>query len=558
MDLLDRLKEETTCYVTNDEALRKKYSRDASVFEMKPEIIAIPTDTDDIKSLVKFVAKEKKHDSSISLSVRAAGTCMSGGSLTQSILIQTDRLDKIKEVGKDYAIVQPGVYFRDFAEVIGRRDLKYPPFPSSWRLCTVGGIVANNTGGEMTLQYGKTEEFVEKLKVVLADGEEYEIKKLTPEELEKKTKLDNFEGEFYKKLFNLLEKNKETIEKSKPVVSKNSAGYNIWKIWDGKVFDLPKLFTGSQGTLGIITEITFRLVKKQNHKRLILVFLRDFDKVPLLVRMVSQYKPASFESFDHYTTKLAIKYFLEFGKSLKTNRLETLKLFLPDLLMAASKRIPKLTLMIQFEADTRAEVDESTRKLSYDLSLIKDISYKVAGRKEAEKYWAIRHDSFKLLKERVKGMYASPFIDDTVVPIEVLPQYFMEVYKILEKEKLLYTIAGHIGNGNFHIIPLMDLSKKEEREKIWDTNEKIFRLTWKYHGSNSGEHNDGLIRAPYLEDQFGKVVYKIFKDIKEIFDPEEILNPKKKIGVTREYAEKFMIAESPEMSAAYSAQTLAK
>ena len=558
MNLLDKLELETTCEVTDDDALREKYKRDASVFEMKPSLIAIPKNADDIKSLVKFAAKEKKNDPSISLSVRAGGTCMSGGSLTESILIQTDKLNKIIEVGDDYAIVEPGVYYRDFAKEIDKKDLKYPPFPSSWKLCTVAGIVSNNAGGEMTLQYGKTEEFVEKLKVILEDAEEYEIKKLTKEELDEKMRKNNFEGKFYKELFSLFEKNKEEIENSKPIVSKNSTGYNIWRIWNGTTFDLPKLFTGSQGTLGIITEITLRLVKKQKHKALVVVFLNDFEKVPLLVRIISQYNPMSFESFDHYTTRLALKYFYEFGKSIKTSFPQTLKLFLPDLIPAIKNKIPKLTLMVQFETDTQQEIDISIKKLSYDLSVIKDISYKITYKKESEKYWAIRHDSFKLLKERVKGMYACPFIDDTIVPIEVLPQYFLEVYKILEKEKLLYTIAGHIGNGNFHIIPLMDLSKKEERDKIWETNEKIFKLTWKYHGSISGEHNDGLIRSPYLKDQYGSSVYAIFRNIKEIFDPHGIFNPHKKIGVTKEYAEKFMIHERPEMNAAYSSQTLVK
>lgn len=556
--LLGKLSQEVGCEITDDDSIRKKFSRDASVFEMKPELVAFPKNVEEIKELVKFVTKEKKNNPTISIAVRAAGTCMSGGSLTQSILIQTDRLNKILRIGDDYAIVEPGVYYRDFAKEIDKRNLKYPPFPSSWKLCTIGGIVANNTGGEMTLQYGKTEDFVESLKVILSDGEEYEINKLTKEDLEKKMKQDNFEGEFYKNLFNLLEKNEKEINNSKPIVSKNSAGYNIWRIWDGKVFDLPKLFTGSQGTLGIITQIKLRLIKKQDKRRLVLVFLNDFEKVPLLVRLISQYKPTSFESFDHYTTKLAIKYFLEFGKTLKLNYFETFKLFLPDLISAARNRVPKLTLMVQFEADTKEEIDDSIRKLSYDLSIVKGISYKIANKLESEKYWAIRHDSFKLLKERVKGMYAAPFIDDTVVPIEVLPQYFMEVYKILEKEDLIYTIAGHIGNGNFHIIPLMDLSLASERRKIWEINEKIFNLTWKYHGSNSGEHNDGLVRAGYLKEQFGEKVYGIFEDIKEIFDPKEIFNPKKKIGVTKEYAEKFMIREIPEMNAAYSSQSTPK
>ncbi len=559
MDLLTALKQSTTCEITDDISLRKKYSRDASVFEMTPMVIAIPKNAKEICEIVDFVRKNKNNFPNLSVAVRAGGTCMSGGSLTQSILIQTDKLNKIKHIGEDYAVVEPGLYYRYLAEALDKHDLKYPPFPSSWKLCTVGGIVANNAGGEMTLQYGKTENFVTELKVILADGNEYEIKKLSKEELNKKIKQTDFEGELYRKLFSLFEKNNDLIKKSKPKVSKNSTGYNIWEIWDGEYFDIPRLFTGSQGTLGIITEIKFRLVKKKRYSGLIVVFLKDYEKIPLLVRIIQQYKPMSFESFDHHTTKLALKYFYEFGKSLKTNLFVTTKLFLPDLLTAFEGKIPKLTLMVQFESDEKKEINENIEKLTYDLSIIKDVQYKICKtKKEAEKYWAIRHDSFKLLKERVRGMYAAPYIDDTIVPVEVLPQFFLEMYRILEREKLLYTIAGHIGNGNFHIIPLMDLSKMGERNKIWITNDMVFNLTWKYKGVISAEHNDGLIRSPYVKLQYGEKIYSIFEEIKKTLDPDGILNPKKKVGVTKEYARRFMIHEQTDTSPAYSAQTLAK
>lgn len=559
MDLITALKKSTTCEISDDANLRKAYSRDASVFEMTPEVIAIPKNSTEIKEIVNFVRENRHKYPNVSISVRAGGTCMSGGSLTQSILIQTDKLNKIRHIGDDYAIVEPGLYYRDLATALDEHELKYPPFPSSWRLCTVGGIVANNSGGEMTLQYGKTENFVTELKVILEDGNEYIIKKLAKEEVEAKIKQEDFEGRLYKKLFSLIADNNEFIKKSEPNVSKNSTGYNIWKLWDGEYFDMPRLFTGSQGTLGIITEIKFRLVKKKKNSGLVIVFLKDYEKIPLLIRIVQQYKPMSFESFDHHTTRLALKYFYEFRKTMKTNLYKTTKLFLPDLLLAMEGRIPKLTLMIQFEDDEKKVVNENIEKLINDLSIIKDIEYKVCKtKKEAEKYWAIRHDSFKLLKERVKGMYAAPYIDDTIVPVDVLPQFFLEMYRILEREKLLYTIAGHIGNGNFHIIPLMDLSQKNERNKIWITNDLVFSLTWKYKGVISAEHNDGLIRSPYLELQYGKKIYKIFEDLKHIFDPDGILNPRKKVGVTKEYAQQFMIHEQTKMNSAYVSQTLAK
>lgn len=559
MDLLTALKQATSCEITDDMSLRKKYSRDASVFEMIPQIIAIPKNAKEISEIVNFVRENKNKYKGLSVSVRAGGTCMSGGSLTESILIQTDKLNKIKHIGEDYAVVEPGLYYRDLAAALDERNLKYPPFPSSWKLCTVGGIVANNAGGEMTLQYGKTENFVNGLKVILEDGNEYEVKKLNMGELNRKMEQDDFEGSLYKKLFNLFDKNSELIKSSEPKVTKNSTGYNIWKVWDGEYFDIPRLFTGSQGTLGIITEINFRLVPKKKYSGLVVVFLKDYDKVPLLVRLIQQYKPMSFESFDHHTTKLALKYFYAFGKTLKTNLFKTTKLFLPDLISAFEGKIPKLTLMIQFESDEKKEINESIEKLTKDLSVIKDINFKICkNKKDSEKYWAIRHDSFKLQKERLTKLYAAPCIDDTIVPIDVLPQFFQELYLILEQEKFLYTVAGHIGNGNFHIFPLLDMTNRNDRNKIWITNDRVFKLTWKYNGVISAEHNDGLIRAPYLEMQYGEKIYRLFEDIKNIFDPNGILNPRKKVGVTKEYAQQFVIHERTTLNAAYSSQTLSK
>lgn len=559
MTLFEHLKQSTTCELSVDESLRKKYSRDASIFEMKPEIVAIPKSVKEIKEIVNFIRENKKKYPHLSLTVRAGGTDMSGGSLTQSILIQTDKLNSIKKLGDGFVTVEPGLYYRDLAALLDKHDLKYPPFPSSWRFCAIGGIVANNSGGEMTLQYGKTEDFVEKLNVILEDGNEYEITKLSKEQLMEKARKDSFEGELYKKLFKLFDKNKELIQSSRPNVSKNSTGYDIWRVWDGETFDLPKLFIGSQGTLGIVTEVTLRVVPKFQHAGLLIIKLNDFEKIPLIVRIVQQYKPNSFESYDNYTTNLALKYFYEFAKIIKISPAENFKLFLPDLKAAAMRKTPKLTLLVQFESNQWSEIHENINKLTEDLSMLKDVSYHICkNRKEREKYWAIRHDSFKLLKERVKGKYAAPFIDDTIVPTEALPQFFLEIYKIFENQPFVFTIAGHIGNGNFHVFPLIDMSQKKERDKIWEISKKVFALTWKYKGVMSAEHNDGLVRAPYLKEQYGTKIYDIFLDIKNIFDSEGIFNPKKKVNVTLEYAKQFVMHEQIGTIDAYSQQTLAK
>ncbi len=544
-NIIENLKHTFNSKVSTDEETLKKFSRDASVFEITPEAIVTPESVEDLKTLVEFVNKHKDSNPTLSLTPRAAGTDMGGGTLTNSISINMEKFNKILTIGKDFARLEPGVFYRNFEKEILKHDLMYPPYTSSKNLCTVGGMVANNAAGEKSLRYGKAKDFVLELKAVLSDGNEYHFKKLTKNELEKKSAQKDFEGTIYKKIWNLLESNKSIIEKSRPSVSKDSTGYNIWDAWDGEYFDMTKILTGSQGTLGIISEIKFRLVPEASKKGLLVIYMKNYDNLPEIVKTVLQHKPTSFESFDHHTLRLGLKYFYGFAKPLRTNFVGTLRAYVPEMLNIVKNGMPKLMLLVEFEHESIASANESMQMLSADLAKFDNIYIKTTKNKaQRDKYWVLRRESFNLLRQRVKGMNAAPFIDDTCVDPNALPEMLPKLYKILDDSKLLYTIAGHIGDGNFHIIPLMDLSKEEERNKIYDVSDKVFELILSYGGSISGEHNDGIIRSPYLQQVYGKDVYNIFREIKEIFDPQNIFNPNKKIGVTKEFAKQNMISST--------------
>lgn len=545
INLLQELQELLPNKVFLDDETRDKYKRDASVFEMKPQAVIIPDTVDELKKLVLFIRDHKKHNPKLSLSVRAAGTCMSGGSLTQSILIVFEKFNNIIKVSTESAIVEPGVYYRDFEREILKHNLIYPPFPSSKRLCATGGIVANNAGGEKSLQYGKAEDFVNTLKMILRDGNEYYFQKLTLNILEKKLDLHGFEGEIYRETFRLFNKYFDLIQKNKPDVSKNSAGYNIWNVWDKKSFDLSKLFVGSQGTLGIITEINFRLIHKKKHRGMLVCYLDNLDNLPEIVKTVLKYKPESFETFDDVTLKLALKYVTGFSGILKINTLETLKRFIHEYAYVLVKGIPKLVLIIEFVDDDLKEIHGNINALADEMVKFENVVIRITKNEaERQKYWAIRRESFNLLRKKVKDKYAAPFIDDTCVKPEVFPEFLPKLHNIFKKYKLQATIAGHIGNGNFHIIPLMDLSDESERKKIYLAGREVFDLTLKLGGTTTGEHNDGLIRTPYLKRMYGSEIYHIFKEVKKIFDPENIFNPHKKIDLTEEFASRYLITEN--------------
>ncbi len=544
---MDNLKNEITNIVkgkvTDDTSVLESYSRDASIFKMVPKIVVFPKDIHDIEELVKYVANKNQDGVDLSITVRSAGTDMSGGPLTESILmVISDNFNKIISIQDHYGITQPGVYYRDFEKETLKQNMIFPSYPASKELCSMGGIVSNNSGGEESLSFGKTENFVEELTMTLSDGNTYKFGNLTKEELKSKMELQNFEGDIYRKMYKLLSENHNLIKSKKPVVSKNSSGYTIWNILkDDGSFDLSQIFIGAQGTLGITSEIKLRLVDTKKYNGMLLLFLKDFNNIPEIVNTVLKYKPTSFESFDNYTFKLALKFFFAFSKILGSNIVKLSFSFLPEFLLVLRKGMPKLVLLVEFQSDSMEEIQNNIKTLNKDVSKFNNLFTKVsASPEETKKYWAIRRESFNLLRQRIKNLKAAAFIDDIIVRPETLEEFLPQLYKILDDSKLLYTVAGHIGDGNFHIVPLMNLQDEKERAKIYPIADQIYDLVLKYNGSITAEHNDGLIRSPYIEQEFGDKIYTIFQEIKNIFDPHHIFNPHKKTDVTIKFASEFI------------------
>lgn len=525
--------------VLTDEASLASASRDASIFEVQPEVVVAPNGVEDVKALVKFVTKKRTMgDGHISLTARSAGTDMSGGPLNDSVILDfTRHFNHIRSVSGSAAVVEPGVFYRDLELELASRGLMLPSYPASKALCTVGGMVANNAGGEKTLAYGKTDAYVESLRAVFADSEEHLVKPLDRAGLERKRRLMTFEGQIYRKLHQLLEDNYSLLVRSRPNVSKNSAGYALWDAWDKKTFDLTKLITGSQGTLCLITEITFRLVPKKKYSRLAVIFLRDLAPLGRLIKEVLVFQPESFEAYDDHTVRFAVRFFPDMMHTIGGKVFTLAWQFLPEAVMVFCGGVPKLILLVELTSDDERELGQRLDALCRAVQ-----NYGVSVRltrseREAEKYRAIRRESFNLLRRHVRGRTTAPFIDDVIVRPEVLTEFLPRLNAILEPHRgaLIYTVAGHAGDGNFHVIPLMDLRNPKTRDLIPRIAEEVYDLVVSYGGSITAEHNDGLIRTPYLKRMYGKKVCDLFAEVKKTFDPLGIFNPRKKVGGDLDY-----------------------
>ena len=360
---------------------------------------------------------------------------------------------------------------------------------------------------------------------------------------------------------------------------KNSAGYYIWNVLVGSpakdfqsrgfpdlltprakaqksfagepIFDLNKLLVGSQGTLGIATEVTIKIIPDNKHSKLVVIFMKDLEPLGRLVEEILTLNPETLETYDDKTMQLAVRFFPDFLKNKGFfGFIKLIFSFLPEFFMLVTGGFPKLIILAEFAGDDEKTVNDKCLAL---VEKIKDFKLNVHITKseaEANKYWEIRRDSFALLRKHVKGMRTAPFIDDVIVRPEFLPKFLPELNAILDTHKndMTFTLAGHAGDGNFHVIPLMDFKRPDTAPIIMELSDKVYDLVAKYHGSNTAEHNDGIIRTPYLPKMYDDKIIKIFAEIKEIFDTKDIFNPGKKVptlnmGGTKEFIASHIAVE---------------
>jgi FAD/FMN-containing dehydrogenase len=556
------------------------HSTDWSLFKIMPDMIVYPKHSDDLKQLVSFVQKYNQDSpEKLTLTARAAGSGMSGGSLNHSIIVDVTRyMNKIiNVVSADFGTqsvrgdffypisgkgtVQPGSMYIPFEDETMKHKMLMPTFPASRKLCAIGGMVANNGAGEKSLKYGQNKDFVEKLKVVLADGNEYTLEAIDYNELVKLIAQKTFLSDVANETYKLIKNNWDLIKSKKPTTTKNAAGYLIWDVIDSPTieefengvgtFDLTKLIVGAQGTTGLISEVTYKLTPSEEKEEMIVSFVNDIHQLPKIVEVLKKHDLDTIELYDDNTFKIGIKFFGDFIKD--KGFFQAIKYsirFLPEFWMAITGGVPKFVVLAE-SADTDAlRVHQEVLAEFQDLQKeIPDLTSFLVKGKASQKYWDFRHDSFKLLTEHSmksrkagSGTRTAPFIDDIAVNPEHLPEYIPRLVKILDeyKEEFMYTIAGHLGNGNFHIIPLVDMNKQKNKDHIIEISERVYELALEYGGSITAEHNDGIVRTPFLPKMFGEDMMDIFKKIKDIMDPQNIFNPGKKVGMTKEDIKKYL------------------
>ncbi len=513
--------------VSTSESIRKYFSTDGSIFTIMPDAVVYPKNSEDVAGTVKYISEQRAKGKEINIVGRGKGTDQGGGSLGDgAMVVFPAHMNKVLKLAKDAVTIQPGIIYGDLQKILHMHHRFLPPYPSSINFSTVGGGIANNVCGEKTLKYGSMSDWVQSLKVVLSDGSVIETRRLNSRELNKKKGLMTLEGEIYRRVDSLIIDNSALIRQSQPNTSKNSAGYALSKVKgrDGS-FDLSKLIVGSQGTLGLVTEATLKTAEYNPDTTLIVGYFDDLEKAGAAVLQLQKLKPSAMEIVDIHL--------LDF---VRKNKPETLEGLMPE-------DLPKIVVLIEFDNSSSLSQRILSRRAGRILNKFAAAQKLSTKKAEQERLWEIRRSAAAVIWMVHGKEKALPIIEDGVVPIEKLPEFLEQTYKLLKKHKLEIAVWGHAGNANFHMQPFMDLSKTKDRKKVFALMDDFYEMVIKMGGSTCGEHNDGLLRAPYLEKLYGKEMYKLFKNVKHIFDPNGVFNPRIKLDVSKKDLEPLLRQE---------------
>ncbi len=499
---------------------RKYFATDASIFTLPPAIIVYPRNENDVRKTARFTWQLAERGRVIPMTARGLGTDQSGAALGSGIMmVFPAHMNRILEFdGKSgQVVVEPGIVFGKLQQALHTHNRFLPPYPASQEYSSIGGAIANNAGGEKSIKYGSMRAYVKRLRVVLANGEIIEVRRLNRRELNKKLGLASMEGEIYRQLDKLIEENEELIKKSVIPVTKNAAGYSLADVKEKNgSFNLVPLLVGSQGTLGIVTETTLETELHSSSATLVVAFADDLTVAQEIVSDLRKFSdlPATIEMVDN-------------------NLLEFVQTNNPTLLKGVLEPpFQKVALFIEFD-NVNDRTQKKLAKKAIKLLKHHKVTYKSEIDQESrEQLWKIRQAVASVISHNESGAKSLPIIEDGIVPVEKFKEFLEGIYEIFKANKLPVAVWGHAGNAHLHIQPRLNLSQVGDRQKLFKLIEEYHALVIRLNGSTTGENGDGRLRAPYLEQLYGAEMYQVFQKVKQIFDPNGTLNPGVKIGVS--------------------------
>jgi FAD/FMN-containing dehydrogenase/Fe-S oxidoreductase len=495
---------------------RAAYASDASIYQIIPGCVVAPRDAADVAAVVKYACAR-----GIAVAARGAGSGVAGESLCSGIVFDMRRyMNKIISVedGGAIAVCEPGVVLDDLNNCLSDYGRKIGPDPSSSNRATVGGCVANNATGAHSLEYGYIGDYVESVEAVLADGSVVEFKNDFDPAGEEDEKL----ASIAKGCKSILSGKEAVIAKALPETKRNRSGYAIAGICHNGKIDLARLLAGSEGTLCVFTRIALRSVAVCAAKALLQLEFDSFEKMARAVPIIVDSGASACELMDKTLIDMAIEALPEYQ----------------DILPGAAA-----ILLVEHTGETAEQVREKIETTDSKVGKLACGRRIVFEPGQQKRLWKSRKDAAALLDRKKGGKHPVPFVEDVSVGNRRLAEYISGLEEIKRRYDIAMSFYGHAGDGELHIRPYLDLSDPAEVEKMQSIANDVFELAWSLGGTISGEHADGLVRAAFLRRQYGDEFYGLMRAIKNVFDPDGVMNPGKIISDDTDVMVKHLRAE---------------
>jgi FAD/FMN-containing dehydrogenase len=479
--------------LTREEDIRE-LSRDSGIIELRPVTAYVASSESDVVEALSD-AKSRR----LALTPRGAGTSIPSQSVGRGIILLQDR-KRATVAASGAAECEPALTKSELNGLLDPRGLWMPVDPSSYLSCSVGGMVANNSSGSRSYKYGSTIEYVEELHVALPEDGLVVARPMT---LDNALSAGGATGEVAR----LLVDNVRAIEKDIPRVTKNSSGYRLERVIHDDKFDLPRLFVGSEGTLGVVTQIRFS-TRPKPPARALLIFETNLAELDGLVTRLRTHSPSAVELLDKAV-------FQQTGRE--------------EMIMSISRTHEDYIVFAEFEALGVTEPELALEHLASDSRLAGFEPMALTDAGDVAKAWGLRNETLTNAADMKKGSRSPvPGVEDLVVPPEKLGELIRLLVGAFEQRGLEYISYGHAGDANLHMRPLLDRSSQRDLTILRGLMEECFEAVWRMGGSITGEHGDGMLRAPYVRRQHPHS-YDVMKEVKRIYDPKRIMNPGVKI-----------------------------
>ncbi|MDG6902407.1 MAG: FAD-binding oxidoreductase [Nitrososphaerota archaeon] len=477
--------------LVRDDELRE-LSRDSGMVEIRPAAGYVASSEAEVSEAM--AAAKARH---LSVTPRGSGTGIPSQSVGHGLVLLQDRR-LVSMAGGGSVECEPALLKSDLNAFLESKSLWMPVDPSSYKSCSVGGMAANNSSGSRTFKYGSTIDYVEELRLVLPEEGLAEMRPLGVE-------AGLAAGGSTGRLARLLLDNQASIEHDAPKVTKNSSGYRLERVIHNGLLDLPRLFVGSEGTLGVVTKVKLKTLARPASKAL-LIFETSLPEMDALVERLRTYSPSALELVDKTV-------FLRTGRG---NRIRSIsKTERPYLVFA--------------EFDSGSDALDSLERLAGDARIQGFEPVTLIDPGDVAEAWGVRNETLTVAADMKKGSKSPvPGVEDLVVPPSRLGDLVRLLVGEFERRGLEYISYGHAGDANLHMRPLLDSASPSDMKVLKSLMEDCFEAVWRMGGSMTGEHGDGMLRAEFVRRQYPRS-YEVMKEVKRIYDPTGMMNPGVKI-----------------------------